>query len=148
MYCSTVWSNTSKTNVKQLQLVQNFTGRIVRGLRKYHHIFEGLKSLRWLAIADKLLLDFSVMVHKWLNGRALDYLSQKVKRRQAHLDINTRYKKALNLQRCRLKTGQRSFDFRGATCWNKLPKDMKELADFRIFKKRFINMFLKWGSSF
>ena len=37
-YCSTVWSNTSKTNVKRLQLVQNFAGRIVLGLRKYDHM--------------------------------------------------------------------------------------------------------------
>ena len=42
-----------------------------------------------------------------------------------------------------IKTGQRSFAFRGGTCWNKLPKDMKEVADCRIFKKRSINMFLK-----
>ena len=46
-YCSTVWSNTSKPNVKKkMQLVQNFAGRIGLGLRKYNHISEGLKSLR------------------------------------------------------------------------------------------------------
>ena len=38
-----------------MQLVQNFAGKIVLGLRKYNHISEGLKSLRWLPIADKLL---------------------------------------------------------------------------------------------
>ena len=42
-YCSTVWSNTCKTNVKRLQLVQNFASRIVLGLRKYDHISEGLR---------------------------------------------------------------------------------------------------------
>ena len=113
-YCSTVWSNTSKTKVKTLQLVQNFAGRIVLGLRTYDHISEKSKSLRWLPIADKLLLNVSVMVYKGLNGRAPDYLSQKFTRRQAHHDRNTRYKKDLNLLRCRLKTGQRSFAFRGA----------------------------------
>ena len=58
-------------------------------------------------------------------------------------EISTLYKKDLNLPRCRLKTGRRSFAFRGATSWNKVPKDMKEVADCRIFKKRLINMFLK-----
>ena len=56
-------------------------------------------------------------------------------------EISTRYKNDLNLPRCRLKTGQRSFAFRGATCWNKLPKDIKEVADCRICKKRLMNMF-------
>ena len=90
-----------------MQLAQNSAGRIVLGRRKYDHISEGLKSLRWLPIADKVLLNVSVMVHKCLNGRAPDYLSQKVTCRQAHLDRNTRYKENLNLPRCRLKTGQR-----------------------------------------
>ena len=96
-----------------------------------------------IPIADKLLLIVSVMVHKCVNGRGPDYLSQKFTRRQAHHDRNTRCKKDLNLPRCRLKTGQRSFAFRGATCRKKLLKDMKEEADCRIFKKRLINMFLK-----
>ena len=69
-YCSTVWSNTSKTNVKGLQLVQNFAGWIVLGLRKYDHISEGLKSLKWLSVSDKLFLYDSIMVHKCMNGRA------------------------------------------------------------------------------
>ena len=42
-----------------------------------------------------------------------------------------------------LKTRQRSFAFRGGTSWNKLPKDIKEVADCRIFKNTPINMFLK-----
>ena len=134
-YCSTLWSNTSTTNAKQLQLCQNYAGRIVLGLRKYDHISEGLKSLRWLPIADKLLLNDSVMVHKSLNGRAPGYLRRKFTCRQAHHDRNTPYKKDLNLPRRRLKTGQRSFTFRGATCWNKLPKDIEEVANCRILRR-------------
>ena len=37
-YCSTVWSNTSKHNIKKLQLVQNFAARVVLGLKKFDHI--------------------------------------------------------------------------------------------------------------
>ena len=141
-YCSSVWSNTSKTNIKRLQLVQNFAGRIVLGLRKYDRISDGLESLKWLPIADKLFLNDSVMVHKCLNGRAPDYLSQKFTRRLDLHNRDTRNKKDLNLPRCRLKTGQRSFAYRGAACWNSLPKDLKEVVDGRIFKKRFVNMLL------
>ena len=43
-YCSTVWSSTSKKNVRKLQLVQNYACRIVAGLRKYDHVSEALKS--------------------------------------------------------------------------------------------------------
>jgi len=58
--------------VKKLQLAQNFAGRIhvVLGLRKYDNISEGLKSLRWISVSDKLFLYDSIMVHKCMNGRA------------------------------------------------------------------------------
>ena len=34
-YCSSVWSNTSKNNIKKLQLIQNFACRIITGSQKY-----------------------------------------------------------------------------------------------------------------
>ena len=137
-----MWSNTSKTNVKRLQVVQNFAGRIVLGLRKHDHISEGLKSLKWLSVSDKLFLYDSIMVHKCMNGRAPGYLMNKFTRRSEVHDRNTRYNKDLNLPRCRLKTGQRSFAYRGATCWNRLPKDLKEVVNTGTFKKRLVNMLL------
>ena len=63
-YCSTVWSSTSKKNVRKLQLVQNYACRIVAGLRKYDHVSEALKSLKWLNVRDKLLFNHLVMVYK------------------------------------------------------------------------------------
>ena len=141
-YCSSVWSNTSKPNVKRLRLAQNFAGRIVLGLRKYDHISEGLKSLKWLSVSDKLFLYDSIMVHKCMNGRAPGYLMNKFTSRLELHDRDTRYNKDLNLPRCRLKTVQRSFAYRGAKCWNRLPKDLKEVANSGTFKKRIVNMLL------
>ena len=141
-YCSTVWSNTSKTNVKTLQLVQNFAGRIVLGLRKYDPISEGLKSLnRRLPIADKLLLNDSFMVYKCLNGRAPDYLSQKFTRRQVHHVRNSHdTRKTLIYWDADYQLGSDLSPLEGPTCLNKVPKDMKEVAYCRIFKKRLLKM--------
>jgi len=63
-----------KTNVRKLQLVQNFAGRIVLGLRKYDHISKDLKSLRWLSVSDTLVWYDSIVVHKYMNGGALAIL--------------------------------------------------------------------------
>ena len=123
-------------------MVQNFAGRIVLGLRRYDHISEGLMSLKCLSVCNKLFLYGSIMVHKCINGRAPGYLMNKFTRRSEVLDRNTQYNKDLNLPRCRLKTGQRSFAYRGATCWNRLPKDLKEVVNTGTFKKRLINMLL------
>ena len=57
-YCSTVWANTSKTNIHKLQLVQNFP----RELFWDEYISEGLKSLRMLRAKDRLEINGAVMV--------------------------------------------------------------------------------------
>ena len=49
-------------------------------------------------MADKLLLNVSVMVHKCLNGPAPDYPSQKFTRRQAHHDRNTKIPESTEMQ--------------------------------------------------
>ena len=37
-YCFPVWSKTSKKSISKLQKVHNFTGRIITGKGKFHHI--------------------------------------------------------------------------------------------------------------
>ncbi|CAH3028963.1 unnamed protein product, partial [Porites evermanni] len=86
-------------NIKKLQLIQNFACRIVLGLKKYDHITEGLKSLNWLNVNDRLLVNDLLMVHK-------------------------------------LKTGQRSFTFRGAKLYNNLPNEIKQTSDLKKFKAK------------
>ena len=121
-YCSTVWSNTTKENVKKLQLIQNFACRIVLGLKKYDHITEGLKSLNWLNVNDRLLVNDLLMVHKCIHGLIPNYLTGKFIQRSKIHGRNTRGSGELDLPICRLKTGLRSFTFRGAKLYNSLPK--------------------------
>ena len=106
-YCSTVWSSTSKKNVRKLQLVQNYASRIVAGLRKYDHVSEALKSFKWLNERDKLT-------------------QQRV----------TRQNKDLTLPRYRLATRQKTFSYRGAKLYNSIAKDMRDTGNFNAFKKR------------
>ena len=39
--------------------------RTVAGLRKYDHVSEALKSLKWLNVRDKLLFNDLVMVYNY-----------------------------------------------------------------------------------
>ena len=56
-YCSSVWGNTSKRNLHKLQLVQNFAARVVLGLKKFDHISQGQRSLKWLDVTEKVLFN-------------------------------------------------------------------------------------------
>ena len=87
-YCSSVWGNTSKCNLHKLQLVQNFAARIVLGLRKFDHISQGWRSLRWLDVTEVLFNDL-VLTYKYVNGLAPGYLGKYFVKRSAVHNRNT-----------------------------------------------------------
>ena len=45
-YCLSVWANTTKKNIAQLQKVQTFAARVATGARKCDHITLTLKQLQ------------------------------------------------------------------------------------------------------
>ena len=89
-YCSTVWSNTSKENIRKLQLVQNYACRIVTDLKKYYHFSEALKSVKWLNVKGKLLFNDLVMVYKCMNNLTPDYLRERLQHRVAEFSTTLR----------------------------------------------------------
>ena len=89
-YFSRVWSNTSKENIRKLQLVQNYACRIVSDLKKYNHISEALESLKWLNVKGKLLFNDLVMVYKCMNNLTPDYLRERFQHRVAEFSTALR----------------------------------------------------------
>ena len=141
-YCSSVLGNTSKRNLHKLQLVQNFAARVVLGLRKFDHISQGRKSLRWLDVIEKVLFNDLVLAFKCVNGLAPDYLVKYFVKRSAVHNRNTRGCNNFVVPRCRLSTGQRAFSYRGPREWNGLAENIKNIKEINSFKKTlFKNMF-------
>ena len=77
-YCSCVWSNTPAANFKKLQLVQNFTSKIVTGTRKFDHATPLLRQLEWLRVEQILYPGDAVMAYKCINGLAPSYLLNNI----------------------------------------------------------------------
>ena len=132
-YCSSVWSNTTKENIKKLQLVQNFAARIITGLRKFDHITPALKELGWLNVNHELYLKDTTLVYKCLHNLVPISLSNKFKIRSEIHCRNTRGATDLQLPLFKLATGQRSFSFKGAKIWNSLDAHIKNKSSLKLF---------------
>ena len=120
--------------------MQNFTARIVLGLKKFAHILQGIKSLNWLPVNDRIYLNDAVMMFKCVNKLVPDYLIKKFTPRSQIHTINTRQRDQLNIPRCRLITGQWSFTYRGATLWNSLRDTVKSSDSVKVFRKRIVDL--------
>lgn len=75
-YCSSVWGNTSKHNLQNLQLVQNFAARVVLDLGNFDHISQGRRSLIRLNVSEKVLFSDFVLTFKCVNGLPSGYLGK------------------------------------------------------------------------
>ena len=120
LYCSTVWANTSASNIKKLQAVQNYACRTITNTRKIDHITPALHDLKWLPIDLLLLYRETVMTFKCINDLAPPYVCSKLKKRPAIHHQSTRNSDTLNIPLFRTTSGQRSFSYRGAkigTTW-------------------------------
>ena len=135
-YCSCVWSNTSQTNFKMLQTVQNFACHIVSGRRKFDHVSPALKELRWLPVKEHRYYRGAVMSFKCLTGCAPGYLSTQFIRRCDVTNRRTRSSQMLNIPRFRTASGQRAFFCRAVTLWNSLSNDVKLWESVNVLKRR------------
>ena len=48
--------------------MQIFAARIILGFKKFEHISQGIKSLNWLAVKERLYFNDAVMVFKSVNN--------------------------------------------------------------------------------
>ena len=133
-YCSTVWSNTSATNIKRLQAVHNFAFRIITKTKKFEHITPALREIKRLPVSEHIHYRDNVMTFRCMKGLAPTYLSGSFRRRKSIHHYNTRISESLDIPPSKTKSGQRCFLHRVVNIWNNLDKDFKQLS-LTSFKK-------------
>jgi hypothetical protein len=84
-YCSTVLSNTSDSNIKKIQLIQNCTARLITGVPKYDHISPTLNALGWFnqrgCQSKNTYYRDALLTFKWMNDKAPQYLCANFEQR-------------------------------------------------------------------
>ena len=119
----------------KLQLVRNFSARILTGKRKFDHITRSLNNLGWLNVKDTLLYQDAIMMFKSINGMVPSYLSSKLIKRNSEIhNCVTRQANDLNILRCRTKTATRSFVYPASQLWNSFDTYVRNL-NLGNFKK-------------
>ena len=82
------------------------------------------------------------MMYECISKLAPDYLADKFVQRSHIHNRNTRSRDQLDIPRCRISTGQRSFVYRGTQLWNSLSYDVRTARCPKVFKRRLINILL------
>ena len=115
----------TQSNMDKLQAVHNLACRIVIGAGRFDHITPLLKDLRWLPVKQQLYCRLAVLVFKCMTGYAPAYLTSKFVKRSAVSTRTTRNSEMLRIPLFRTASGQRSFEYRATSLWNKLQPELK-----------------------
>lgn len=133
-YCLKVYGSTSKEQLHRIQKLQNFAARVVDGkARKYDHASPILKNFQWLNIKQKFQFDLCVTVFKFINKLLPSWLFD-ISTVGSVRDRQTRNSNHLVIPRTTTGLGGRSFMVQGPSTWNKLPNQLKTLANINSFK--------------
>lgn len=138
-YASMAWYGGLTEGLKQkLQVSQNKLVRVVMDLGPRDHVGRSqLQELNWLPVEARVTQLRLAMVHRIINDRAPNYLTNYFSRvGEAHSHRTRASRANLHSVRCKRKIGQCSFAFQGSQAWNNLPLDIKEASNQNNFKAK------------
>jgi len=126
-YCNSVFAAAPKTTTDKLQRVLKAAAHVVSNTCKFDRGLSQLlhNDLHWLDVPCRVAFKLIVTVHRCLNGRAPNYLSNHVILVSAIVSrqrLRSAQQNTLVVSRYRLTTyGRRAFSAAGPTAWNSLP---------------------------
>lgn len=125
-YCNIVFYPCLDLATKnRLQIVQNTCCRYIYNLRKFDHISDKRKELRWLNICNTVKLHFAMFLTRLLDTNLPTYLREKLIFRTAIHDRPLRDRGLLTMPQHHSAMFQRSFTYNAVSLYNSLDPDLK-----------------------
>jgi len=137
-YCNAVLAGLPRSTTAPLQRVQNAAARLVARLDPRDHVTPTLKHRHWLPIEQRIVFKMCLLMHLVHTGRDPSYLRSCI---TASADVTScprlsfTSSQQYELQRTRVKFGERSFSCAGPRAWNSLPSSLHELTHNGTFKR-------------
>ena len=121
-YCCVIWDGCGKTNQQHLEKLQRAVG-IIEG----HRINQTdlIQIFTWPSLGLRRVYHICLLVNKWLNNMALEYLLDELHRSGEFHSYNTRARDLLCPPDARNSKYQSSFRINGVKTLNTFPKTLR-----------------------
>ena len=144
-YSSIILQNLTKIQCDKIQKFQNNCARFILNLRKFDHISEGLKEIRFLKMSKNRDLQSLVLMYKICHNLAPSYLCERISYRANHHRHNTRSKFNIHIKHSRTNFGKYSFFNDISNKYNILTQelDLNNNISLNSFKSKLKTHFLQ-----
>ena len=136
-YCSTVWHNGNLKHIDKLKRLQKRASRVVTSSGYETRSAETFKKLNWEPISNTIEQREQVMTYKSIHGLAPKYLTDMFTLCQNNKYALRSNGRKLNLPKPHTNFREKSFSYRGAVAWNRLPCEITqhEYVSLNHFKR-------------
>ena len=139
-YCNSILYGCNQSTLQRLQLLQNYTARLVYRIPKFCHITPYLKDLHWLPVQARIQFKLLSIVYKCIHGNGPQYLSELLCRRTTRPGLRSANFFKLYIPRTQSRaersTADRAFSISGPKLWNQLPASIQNSCSLDVFKSR------------
>ena len=125
-YCSTVWHNGNITHIDKLSKLQKRAARVITNSGYDIRSTEILNRLNWEPIANILEQREQTMTFKAINKMTPKYLTEMFTMSQNDNYALRSNERKLHLSKPNTNFLKKSFSYRAAVSWNKLPNEILE----------------------
>ncbi|CAK1594935.1 unnamed protein product [Parnassius mnemosyne] len=148
-YADICYTDITMEQLNKLERLQNLSIRFIFGLRKYDHVSQFRKQLKWLPIhlrrnVHLLSLLFCVL----FDPKSPRYLKEQFHYRYEFHDRSLRsvYSLALNTPYSVTSFYNKSFTSQATRLWNSLPLNIQQAQSLQTFKKQLKEYYLNFPS--
>ena len=139
-YCSVVWQECVKELQLKVERIQNYGIRLILSKPPLTPSADLRKALGWLPLTDRRRLSRLALVHRCINSKGPEYMSEIFKTNEDVGCRVTRGYKKMHIFPVKTEWYKRSFAFKGSQEWNLLPRELRETRSTLVFK----NLLRKW----
>ena len=125
-YCMPAWGGATKRDIEELQVLQNKAAQFVLNLPHRSNREQMYQSLGWLTVNQLSVFHTIFAVYKIRHSKEPEYLAKKLCRDNTRGNIVIAFTNLTLLKR--------SFVFRGAELWNRVPLSIRSLNKAKNFK--------------
>ena len=137
-YCNSLFSGISKSDLRPLEIVQNYAARLVLKRGRFASSKPLLKELHWLPIISRVDYKVLLITYKARENLAPEYITSLLSPAnslnclrsaddESLLHIDFTYSRRM---------GDRAFSVYAPKMWNALPKDIRESTSLNTFKSK------------
>ena len=127
-YCISVWGGLCKSELEDLQVIQNKAVRVVLNLPPRTNRNAMYDESGYMTIKQEIFYHTVLNIYKIKSTKQPEYLYDRLNRENIRGN--------LVMDKTNLKLARNGFIYRGSMNWNSLPCDIKTIKKLKLFKTK------------